>query len=95
MKVIDSQRDLTSNVLDIIANQQSRKMGEAVNRLTIISMVFLPFTLFVGFFDSNFLAINGSLVLPINGLVISILITVLMIVSIIVIRMIFQRRGLV
>jgi magnesium transporter len=94
-EVIDSQRDLTSNVLDIIANQQSRKMGEAVNRLTIISMVFLPFTLFVGFFDSKFLEIDGSLMLPISGLVISILITMLMIVSIIVIRMVFQRRGLV
>lgn len=40
--VIDAQRDLTGNVLDIIANQQSRKMGDAINRLTVISMVFCP-----------------------------------------------------
>jgi magnesium transporter len=46
--VIDGQRDLTNNVLEIIANQQSRQMGEAVNRLTILSLVFLPFTFFVG-----------------------------------------------
>lgn len=91
--VIDSQRDLTNNVLEIIANQQSRKMGEAVNRLTIISLVFLPFTFFLGLFDSNFFTIGESTILPINGLVISIVITLLMTVSIIVMRLIFRRRG--
>ncbi|MBZ0283837.1 MAG: magnesium transporter CorA family protein [Anaerolineae bacterium] len=91
--VIDSQRDLTNNVLEIIANQQSRKMGEAVNRLTIISLVFLPFTFFLGLFDSNFFTIGESTILPINGLVISIVITFLMIASIIVMRIFFRRRG--
>jgi magnesium transporter len=91
--VIDSQRDLTSNVLEIIANQQSRKMGEAVNRLTIISMVFLPFTFFVGLFDSNFFTVGETVILPINGLVISILITLLMVTSIVMMRRFFQRRG--
>jgi magnesium transporter len=91
--VIDSQRDLTNNVLDIIAHQQSRKMGEAVNRLTIISMVFLPFTFFVGFFDSNFFTVGQTVILPVNGLVISVGVTLLMVVSIVVMRMIFQRRG--
>jgi magnesium transporter len=91
--VIDSQRDLTGNVLEIIANQQSRKMGEAVNRLTIISMVFLPFTFFVGLFDSNFFTVGETVILPINGLVIAIFITLLMIASIVVMRMVFQQRG--
>jgi Mg2+ and Co2+ transporter CorA len=68
-------------------------MEEAVNRLTIISMVFLPFTFFVGFFDSNFFTIGKSVSLPINGLAISSAITLLMIVTIVVTRMIFQRRG--
>jgi magnesium transporter len=90
---IDSQRDLANNALDIIANQQSRKMGEAVNRLTIISLVFLPFTFVLGLFDSGFLRLGESVILPINGLVISIAITLLMILSIVVIRMVFQRRG--
>ena len=79
--VIDLQRDLTNNVLDIIAHQQSRKVGQAVNRLTIISMVFLPFTFFVGLFDSNFFTIGESVILPINGLVISIVVTLMMIAS--------------
>ncbi len=91
--VIDSQRDLTNNALDIIAHQQSRKMGEAVNRLTIISMVFLPFTFFVSFFDSNFFIVDKSVILPVNGLVISIVVTVLMATSIVVMRMVFQRRD--
>jgi magnesium transporter len=82
--VIDSQRDLTNNVLEIIANQQARKMGEAVNRLTIISLVFLPFTFFVGLFDSNFFTIGETVILPINGLVISIVITLMMIASIVI-----------
>ena len=91
--VIDSQRDLTNNVLDIIAHQQSHKVGQAVNRLTIISMVFLPFTFFVGLFDSNFFTIGESVILPINGLVISIVVTLMMIASIVVMRMVFQRRD--
>jgi len=91
--VIDSQQDIASNVLEVISNQQSRKMGEAVNRLTIISMVFLPFTFFLGMFDSNFFAVGESVVIPINGLVISAVVTVLMIVSIFIIRIVFHRRG--
>lgn len=91
--VIDSQRDLTNNVLEIIANQQSRKTGEAVNRLTIISLVFLPFTFFLGLFDSNFFTIGESVILPINGLALAIVITVLMISSIVLMRLVFRRRG--
>jgi hypothetical protein len=68
-------------------------MGEAVNRLTIISMVFLPFTFFLGLFDSGFFRLGDSVILPINGLVISILITLLMFASIVIMRAFFQRRG--
>lgn len=91
--VIDSQRDLTNNVLEIIGNQQSRKMGEAVSRLTIISMVILPFSFFVGLFDSNFFAIGETVILPINGLVFAMLLTGLMLLTIAVMRAIFQRKG--
>ncbi len=91
--LIDSQRELTNNVLDIVAHQQSHKVGQAVNRLTIISMVFLPFTFFVGLFDSNFFIVNKTVILPINGLVISVVVTLLMIASIAVMRMVFQRRD--
>lgn len=91
--VIDSQRDLTSNVLEIIANQQSNKMGEAVNRLTIISLVFLPFTFFLGLFDSNLFIVGTPFILPVNGLLLSTVVILLMIVSIIIMRVFFRRRG--
>lgn len=91
--VIDSQRDLTNNVLEIIANQQSSKMGEAVNRLTIISLVFLPFTFFLGLFDSNLFTVVSPFVVPINGLILSIVIILLMVGSISIMRVFFQQRG--
>jgi magnesium transporter len=91
--VIDAQRDLTGNVLDIIANQQSRKMGDAINRLTIISMVFLPFTFFLGLFDSNFFTIGTSVLLPINGLTMFMLILVTMSASIAGTLMVFRWRS--
>lgn len=91
--VIDSQRDLTNNVLEIIANQHSRKIGEAVSRLTIISLVFLPFTFFLGLFDSGFFNVGESVTLPMNGLVITMMIILLMIVSVVIIHTLFQRRG--
>lgn len=91
--VIDVQRDLTSNILEIIANQQSRKTGEAVNRLTIISLVFLPFMFFLGLFDSNLLAIGSPFIIPINGLLLSIVIIFLMLGSIVVMQVFFRRHG--
>lgn len=91
--VIDSQRDLTSNVLEIIANQQSRKMGEAVNRLTVFSMVFLPFTFFVGLIGLNFVTIATPVILPVNGLVMFGTVTLLMVASVAGMFMIFRRRG--
>lgn len=91
--VIDIQRDLTINVLEIVANQQARLTGEAVNRLTIISLVFLPFTFFLGLFDSNLLAIGSPFVIPINGLLLAVVIIVLMIVSLLAMRVFFKRRS--
>jgi magnesium transporter len=91
--VIDSQRDLTSNVLEIIANQQSRKMGEAVNRLTVFSMVFLPFTFFVGLIGLNFVTISEPVILPVNGLIMFGAVTLLMLASIAGMFTFFHRRG--
>jgi magnesium transporter len=91
--VIDSQRDLTNNVLEIISNQHARKIGEAVNRLTIISMVFLPFALFVGMFDAGFFRVTDAVNLPLNGLGITIVIILLMITSIVIMRRIFHQHD--
>ncbi len=91
--VIDSQRDLTSNVLEIIANQHSRKMGEALTRLTIFSMVFLPLTFFIGFFQLPFATIKDPVELPISGQTIFLILTVLMITSVVGMIALFRNRG--
>ena len=54
--LIDSQRDLSSNVLDLIQSQESQRLGRAVNRLTIFSMIFLPLTFITGLFELNFIS---------------------------------------
>jgi magnesium transporter len=92
-EVIDSQRELSANVLDIIANQESRKMGEAVSRLTIFSMVFLPFTFFLGLFGLEFIMPTEPLMLPINGLTMMLLIIFVMVFSITGMLLFFRRRG--
>jgi magnesium transporter len=91
--VIDAQRDLSSNVLEIISNHHARKIGGAVNRLTIISMVFLPFALFVGMFDAGFFSVSEAVNLPVDGLGITIVIVLMMIASIVIMRRVFQQRG--
>jgi magnesium transporter len=91
--VIDSQRDLTNSVMEIIGTQESRKTGEAVSRLTIFSMVFLPFTFFVGLFQLNFVTISDPVVLPINGLVMLLTVALLMIASGAAMLIFFRKRG--
>ncbi len=91
--VIDSQRDLTNSVMEIIGTQEARKTGEAVSRLTIFSMVFLPFTFFVGLFQLNFVTIAEPMILPINGLVMLITVALLMIASGAAMLIFFRRRG--
>ncbi len=65
--VIDSQRDLTSSILDLMNSSESKKLADAMNRLTIFSMIFLPLTFFTGFFDLNFATTRDPFTLPISG----------------------------
>lgn len=66
--LIDSQRDLSSNVLDLLQNRSSAKLAETVNRLTIFSMIFLPLTVIVGIFELNFVTAESQFMIPISGL---------------------------
>jgi magnesium transporter len=91
--VIDSQRDLSSNVLDQMQNQESRKLVEAVNRLTILSMIFLPLTFFTGLFELNFATTVDPVVLPISGTFMFLLVVTLMFSSATSMVLIFRRRG--
>lgn len=66
--LIDSQRDLSSNVLDLLQNRASAKLSETVNRLTIFSMIFLPLTLITSLFELNFVTPENQFQIPIPGL---------------------------
>lgn len=91
--VIDSQRDLSSNVLDMMQNQESRKMSEAVNRLTIFSMVFLPLTFFSSLFQLNFVTAAEPVVLPVPGNLLLGIVLMSMILSAVVMTVAFRKRG--
>jgi magnesium transporter len=91
--VIDSQRDLSSNVLDMMENQESRKLAEAVSRLTILSMIFLPLTFFTGLFQLNFATTTDQMVLPISGDIMFTVVMAAMIFSVAAMMVVFRRRG--
>jgi magnesium transporter len=91
--VIDAQRDLASNVLDMIENSESRRIVEAVNRLTIFSMIFLPLTFLTGFFQLNFATTSEPIILPITGAVMLLIVLLLMIFSAATMLFFFRRKG--
>lgn len=91
--VIDSQRDLSSNVLDMWQTQESNKLVGVVNRLTIFSMIFLPLTFFTGLFELGFTEFADPLVLPISGQIVFAVIIGAMIVSASFMFTVFRRRG--
>lgn len=91
--VVDAQRDLASNVLDMIQNQESRKLMEAVNRLTIFSMIFLPLTFLSGLFELNFATTSNPVELPVSGAVMFIGVIGAMILSASVMTILFRQRG--
>lgn len=91
--VIDTQRDLASNVLDMVQNLESRKMVEAVNRLTIFSMIFLPLTFLSGLFELNFATFTEPIALPISGGTMFMIVIGGMILSTLLLTAFFRRRG--
>ncbi|GAB1420268.1 magnesium/cobalt transporter CorA [Anaerolineales bacterium] len=91
--VIDSQRDLSNNVLDMMQNQESRKLVEGVNRLTILSMIFLPLTFFMSLFELNFATTYDPFVLPISGGILFLMVIAAMIISAGGMIYAFRRQG--
>ncbi|MEM9955441.1 MAG: magnesium transporter CorA family protein [Chloroflexota bacterium] len=81
--IVDAQRDLSSNVLDLLQNRESQEFGKAVNRLTVFSMIFLPLTFIIGFFELNFITPESPFLIPISGTVlfVGLILVMLMIVS--------------
>jgi magnesium transporter len=91
--VIDSQRDLASNVLDLIESQQSSRLANAVGRLTVFSMIFLPLTFLVGLFGLNFVTTAPEFEIPLSGALVFLMIIIFTLVSGGVMAWYFRRRG--
>jgi len=91
--LIDAQRDLSSDVIDMMENQESKRMVDAVNRLTIFSMIFLPLTFITSLFELNFVTTANPVELPITGAVMLTLVVGLMIFSAGGMYVYLKRRG--
>jgi magnesium transporter len=53
-EMVDSQRDLTSNVLEVYLSTVSNRLNDVVKRLTIVATIFLPISFAAGVFGTNF-----------------------------------------
>jgi magnesium transporter len=91
--VIDSQRDLASNVLDLIESQESSNLAKAVGRLTVLSMIFLPPTFIVGLFGLNFVTTNPEFEIPLSGGLLFASIILLTLIMSAGIAWFFKRQG--
>lgn len=91
--VVDSQRDLSSNVLDLLRNRESERLSDAVSRLTILSMIFLPLTFFMSLFELNFATTETPAVIPISGDLLLLTVIIAMVGSVGVMSYYFRKRG--
>lgn len=91
--VIDAQRDLSNNVLDLLQNQESARLTEAVNRLTVISIIFLPLTFLVGLFSLNFITTKPELEIPLPGWAFFTLLMLITLFAGIGLAWLFRKRG--
>jgi CorA-like Mg2+ transporter protein len=51
---LDERRKWMSDILHDFATNIAQKQGEQINRLTLVSLIFLPVTALTGFFGMNF-----------------------------------------
>ena len=50
-----------SNIIHDFSAEIARKQGEQINRLTLVSLIFLPVTALTGFFGMNFNWLTASI----------------------------------
>jgi magnesium transporter len=91
--VIDSQRDLSNNVLDLIQSRESSKVADAVSRLTLLSMVFLPLTFLIGLFGLNFVTTDPELRIPLPGGIVLLAIVVSTLALAGLLAWLFRKQG--
>ena len=56
--MIDTMRDYLAGSLDIYTTQQTQRINQSMQRLTAISLIFLPLTFITGIYGMNFRAEN-------------------------------------
>ena len=57
---IDTYRELLTGSLDAFLSVENNRLSEVVQRLTLISTIFLPLTFITGFFGMNFHRLTGA-----------------------------------
>ena len=56
-EIVESYRDLVSNMLDAYLATISNRLNEVMKRLTVLATIFMPLTFVTGFFGMNFTGI--------------------------------------
>ncbi len=59
-EIVESYRDLVSNMLDAYLATISNRLNDVMRRLTVIATIFMPITFITGFFGMNFTGIPYS-----------------------------------
>ncbi|MBW4439125.1 MAG: magnesium transporter CorA family protein [Pleurocapsa minor GSE-CHR-MK-17-07R] len=91
--VIDAQRDLAGNVLDLVQSQENANLSLAVNRLTVLSMIFLPLTFLIGLFGLNFVTTQPEFTIPLRGEIVFLLLVIMAIASATLLIRYFRKKG--
>jgi len=81
-----------SQIVNDYATTLAKRQGEQINRLTLVSMIFLPLTFLTGFFGMNFNWMIDSLSSPLAFLGLGILLPAANVIAVVVW---FRRRGLI
>lgn len=88
--LIDSYRDLLTNVMDTHLSTVSNRMNVIMKQLTIIATIFLPLSFLTGFFGQNFAYLVRGIVSPWSFFVLGL---GLEIATVLFLVILFRRRG--
>ena len=91
--VVDAQRDLSSNILDLVQSHEAASLTNAVSRLTIISMIFLPLTFVAALLELNFITPESPTTLPVTGATALIGLILSMVIIASSMALFFRQRG--
>jgi len=88
--LVDSYRDLLSNVMDTHLSTVSNRLNVVMKQLTIIATIFLPLSFLTGFFGQNFAYLVRGIVSPWSFYVFGIGVELAAVVFLVAL---FRRRG--